>query len=154
MPAILLNNRPDVGYHTSEDRAFNADPTQLKRAAFIGVASMSTMANAGGAVRVAEVTVGNAPQRAGAQLGLALQMVGEGGSLAEARNLVRQAYLREGEAIRPAAILAENAEAKNKIEAIAKTFVETGEPADMARLGKIRGAHGGRRQRLASDKRG
>jgi hypothetical protein len=138
VPAILLNNWPDVGYHTSEDRAFNADPTQLKRAAFIGVASMSAMANAGGAgaVRIAEVTVGNAAQRTGAQLGLALQMVGDGGPLAEARNLVRQAYVREDEAIRSAGILAENAEAKNKIEAIAKTFVETGEPADIARLEK------------------
>ena len=138
VPAILLNNWPDVGYHTSEDRAFNADPTQLKRAAFIGVASMSAMANAGGAsaVRVAEVTVGNAAQRTGVQLSLALQMVGEGGPLGEARNLVRQAYIREAEAIRSAGILAENADAKAKIDAIAKTFVETGEPADMARLDK------------------
>ncbi len=136
VPAVLFNNWPDVGYHTSEDRASNADPTQLKRAAFIGVASLSTMANAGGpgAIRIAEMTVGNAAARAGVQLGLALQMVGEGGSYAEAQNLIHQAYVREGEAIRSTEVLAENAEAQAKIETLAKTFTSTGETADTARL--------------------
>ena len=135
VPAILLNNWPDVGYHTSEDRIYNADPTQLKRAAFIGVASMSTMAGAtdAGAMRIAEVTMGQAAQRAGVQLGLALQMLGDGGSYAEAVNLVRQAYIREAEAIRSAATLAD-APGKMKIEALAKAFAQSGEASDLARL--------------------
>jgi aminopeptidase YwaD len=136
IPAVLFNNWPDVGYHTSEDRVFNADPTQLKRAAFIGVASLSTMANAAGAsaLRIAEVSAGNAAARTGAQLGLALQMVGNGESMAEAANLVHQAYVREAEAIRSAGVLAENAGAAAKIEQMAKTFAETGEAGDMTRL--------------------
>ena len=40
--------------------------------------------------------MGNAAQRTGAQVGLDFQTIGEGGPYAEARNLVRQAYLREG----------------------------------------------------------
>jgi Zn-dependent M28 family amino/carboxypeptidase len=38
VPAVLFNNWPDIAYHTNEDRSFNGDPTQLKRAAFIGLA--------------------------------------------------------------------------------------------------------------------
>jgi aminopeptidase YwaD len=136
IPAVLFNNWPDVGYHTSEDRAFNADPTQLKRAAFIGLASLHSMANAAGpsAVRVAELAIGNAAQRTGTQLGLALQLLGEGGSYEEARNLVVQSYLRETDAVRSAAVLAENPDAAAKIESLAKTFADTGEKGDMERL--------------------
>ena len=142
--AVLFNNWPDVGYHTSEDRAYNADPTQLKRVALIGVATLSTMANAdnAGALRIAELTAGNAAQRTGAQLGLALQMVGEGGSLAEARNLVRQAYFRESEAIRSAETLALTADARNKIANLAKAFADTGTSADLTRLDTYAGALG------------
>lgn len=142
VPAILLNNWPDVGYHTSEDRAFNADPTQLKRVALIGVATMNVMANAYGAdaLRVAEVTVGNAAQRTGVQLGLALQMVGEGGSYAEAKNLVDQAYLRENEAIRSVGTLAGDAAWEARIDDLAKVFTAGGMTADFARLNQYAGA--------------
>ncbi len=139
VPAILLNNWPDVGYHTSEDRAYNADPTQLKRAAFIGVASLSVMANAAGpsALRVAELSAANAAQRAGVQLGLAMQLLAENEPDAayEARNLVLQSYAREAEAIRSAAILAADPATAAKIEAFARTFAITGQAADLARLG-------------------
>lgn len=37
VPAILVNNWPDWAYHTNEDRASSADPTQLKRAVFISL---------------------------------------------------------------------------------------------------------------------
>ena len=142
VPAVLFNNWPDVGYHTSEDRAFNADPTQLKRAALIGVATLSSIANADddGAMRIAELTMGNAAQRTGAQLGLALQMIGEGGAYSEARNLIHQAYIREGEAIRSAMVLAKDA--RPKIDALAKTFSETGESSDLARLNQYATAKG------------
>ena len=136
IPAVLVNNWPDIAYHTSEDRPFNADPTELKRAAFIGLASLTVMANAdaAGALRIAELTAGNAAMRAGEQLRLALQMVGEKGSFKEAANLVRQAYAREGEAVRAAAVLAEEPSAASKIGALADTFVETGQTTDLRRL--------------------
>ena len=136
VPAVLFNNWPDIAYHTSEDRPFNADPTQLKRVVFIGVASLATMANAdaAGALRIAELTTGNAAARTGEQLRLALQIVGEKGPYAQAANLVEQAYVRESEAIRNAAVLAENAEGAAKVNKLADTFVETGKTADQARL--------------------
>jgi aminopeptidase YwaD len=144
VPAVLFNNWPDVGYHTSEDRAYNADPTQLKRVALIGVATLSSMASASGssALRIAELTAGNAARRAGAQLALALQLVGEGGSLAEARNLVRQAYVREAEAIRSARVLAPDEVTKTKIDSLAETFAQTGETADLTRLDQYATAMG------------
>jgi aminopeptidase YwaD len=137
IPAVLFNNWPDIAYHTSEDRPFNADATQLKRAAFIGLASAHAMASAAGpgAVRIAETSAGLAAERTGTELRLALQMIGGGGTLREALNQVHQAYLREGQDIRSAKVLAENDErAKAAIESIARNFVETGEPADLSRV--------------------
>ena len=136
MPAVLFNNWPDIAYHTSEDRPFNADPTQLKRVVFIALSSLSVMANAQGdsAVRVAELTMGDAAVRAGDQLRLALQMVGDKEPLKYAYSIVHQSYLREGAAIRSVEILAENPAATQKIEAMADTFVKTGEAADRERL--------------------
>jgi hypothetical protein len=67
-----------------------------------------------------------------------MQMVGDGNAGAdcyrEALNLIRQAYTREAEAIRSASVLAESREAAAQIDALAKTFVETGEKADTTRL--------------------
>ena len=136
VPAVLFNNWPDIAYHTSEDRPFNADPTQLKRVVFIGVASLATMANAdaNGALRIAELTAGNAAARTGEQLRLALQMVGDKSPYSQALNLVEQAYVRESEAIRNAAVLAENADGAAKVHKLADAFVEAGKAADLARL--------------------
>jgi hypothetical protein len=136
VPAVLFNNWPDIAYHTSEDRPFNADPTQLKRVVFIGVASLASMANAdaAGAMRIAELSVGNAAARVGEQLRLALQIVGEKGSYRDAVNLVEQAYVRENEAIRNSAVIAETPEGAAKINKLADSFVETGRTADLARL--------------------
>lgn len=143
IPAVLFNNWPDIAYHTSEDRPFNADPTQLKRAAFLGLTSGLVLANADapGAVRIAETTAGFAAERTGTELRLALQTIGDGGidgaiqARHEALNTVHQAYLREGDAIRSAKVLAENdARAKAEIDGIARNFVETGETADLSRV--------------------
>ncbi len=60
VPAVLFNNWPDIARHTSEDRPFTADPTQLKRVIFIALSSLSVMVNAhaDSAVRVAELANG------------------------------------------------------------------------------------------------
>jgi aminopeptidase YwaD len=140
IPAVLYNNWPDIAYHTSEDRPFNADPTELKRVAFIGLASMHVMASAGplGAIRIAELSEGYSAERTATELRHAMQLVGDGNadaqSYREALNLIQQAYAREGDAIRSAIVLAENPEAASQIDALAKTFVETGERTDVARL--------------------
>ncbi|MBN1222739.1 MAG: M28 family peptidase [Candidatus Aminicenantes bacterium] len=44
IPAVHYSGWPDVVLHTSEDRASLLDPTQLKRAAFIGAAAAYTIA--------------------------------------------------------------------------------------------------------------
>jgi aminopeptidase YwaD len=137
VPAILMNNWPDWGYHTNEDRPWSADPTQLKRAVFIALASGHAMAIADGpgAVRIAETVAGQAAERAGTELRHALQMIGNGEPYREARILIEQAYLREADAIRSAAILAENdTKSAARIEEMARTFAETGRAADLARL--------------------
>lgn len=137
IPAVLFNNWPDWAYHTSEDRPTSGDPTQLKRAAFIALASGQVMANASGdaAVQVAETVAGYAAQRTATELRLALQMLGRGGPYREARVLVEQAYAREGDAIRSVKVLAAgDKEATADIETIATVFVDAGKPADLKRL--------------------
>lgn len=137
VPAILVNNWPDWAYHTSEDRPASADPTQLKRAVFIALASGHVMASANGpaAVRVAETSAGYAAERSATELRLAMQRVGDGEPYREAVNLVEQSYAREGDAIRSAKRLAEaDAKAVAEIEALAKSFVDAGRAADLGRL--------------------
>jgi len=45
IPSILFNCGPDPFYHSSEDRPDKCDPTQLKRAAFLGAAAALYLAN-------------------------------------------------------------------------------------------------------------
>lgn len=47
IPAIQFNHWADNFYHSSEDRAEHADPTQMKRVAFMGAAAFAYLANAG-----------------------------------------------------------------------------------------------------------
>jgi aminopeptidase YwaD len=137
VPAVLFNYWPDWAYHTSEDRPSSADPTQLKREAFIGLASGHVMASADGpmAVRIAETTAGNALERTATELRHALQMIGNHERYREAKVLVEQAYVREAEAIRSAKVLAESdTKANAQIEELAVAFVSTHRAADMALL--------------------
>lgn len=46
IPAVMFNNWPDMFYHSNQDRPDKADPTQLKRAVFIALASAYTIAKA------------------------------------------------------------------------------------------------------------
>lgn len=137
IPAILMNNWPDWAYHTNEDRPYSADPTQLKRAVFIALATGAVIANADGpmAVRIAETSAGQAAERTGTELRHALEMVGDRQPYREARVLVEQAYLREGDAIRSSKVLAGNDQKSiHEIEELARTFASTGRAADIARL--------------------
>lgn len=47
IPAMQFNHWADNFYHSSEDRAEHADPTQLKRVAFMGAAAFAYLASAG-----------------------------------------------------------------------------------------------------------
>ena len=72
VPGICLNNWPDHYYHTSGDRPWVCDPTQLKRAIFLTAASAYTVASADGqgAMKIAGEVLGNAGHRMGHQLSI------------------------------------------------------------------------------------
>jgi hypothetical protein len=144
IPAILMNNWPDWAYHTNEDRPWSADPTQLKRAVFIALATGHVIASANGdtAVRIAETSMGQAAERTGTELRHALQMIGDHEPYREARILIEQAYAREADAIRSSSVLAEgDAKSVARIDALAKNFYDTGRAADLARLDAYSASH-------------
>ena len=70
VPGICLNNWPDHYYHTSNDRPWVCDPTQMKRVAFLGAAAAYSIAIADDQVggKVAAEVFGNAQHRIGHQL--------------------------------------------------------------------------------------
>jgi len=70
VPGIMMITWPDFFYHTSEDRPYNSDPTQLKRTIVITAAAVYTMANADDdmAMNIAGETYSNASKRIGHQL--------------------------------------------------------------------------------------
>src|SRR3954465_3356699 len=114
IPAVQFGNWPDAVYHSSDDSPANQDPTQMKRAAFLMIAVGSVFANAGpaDAVAVAGVAVSYAQQRMAADLRDALLLMSSSSAATlndnykEARNLVRQAYLREWNDLQSAKSLA------------------------------------------------
>ena len=145
IPALLYNNWPDIAYHTNEDRVYDADATQLKRAGFIAWASSLVAAGTFGpdAVRVAEMVSGYAAERAGRMLGDTLRWLGDGGTVRGAVNRMRITYGREADAIRSAKVFAGNdSTVPAKIDAMAATFAETGIIADTARIKAYAAARG------------
>jgi hypothetical protein len=107
IPAVLFNAWPDIAYHSSEDRPYNLDPTQLKRGAFLVAATGLVLANVdnASALRIAALAMGYGAERLGRDLMEALDMVSRAGkdglafAYKEAGNLVHQAYLRESRRI-------------------------------------------------------
>ncbi len=145
IPALLYNNWPDIAYHTSEDRVFNADATQLKRAGFIAWASTLVAASTYGpeALRVAEMVAGYAAERSGRLLAETLRWLGDGGTLRGAINRMRITYDREADAIRSAKVFAAgDVSIAAKVDALASTFAQTGITADTARIQSYAAARG------------
>jgi hypothetical protein len=71
VPGIMMITWPDLYYHTSEDRPYHCDATQMKRAAVIAAASAYTIASADDnmAMKVADETFSHAANRLGIQFG-------------------------------------------------------------------------------------
>ena len=103
IPAVMLIAWPDLWYHTHQDRPDKSDPTQLKRAAFISVASALFMTTASD--RQVLDLISECSSRALGRIGFdkkrALEMLryAEPEELLqahkEAKNIVHQAYIRE-----------------------------------------------------------
>ncbi len=116
IPAVQLGVWPDLWYHTNLDRPDKSDSTQLKRAAFIATAAAVALAGAStqDALLFAAEVLGKGLSRIGAdERRAAAFLAGAGpGELAdrhkEARNIVRQAFLRENAAVQSTAFFAPN----------------------------------------------
>lgn len=154
VPFIFFNHWPDAVYHSSQDRPRSLDPTQLKRTAFIGVATAAILAGAGAADvgKLAALTAGYASERVGRQVREGIQQMAAAGpselfaAYREARNAVEQAYLRERAAIRSASTVAKgDRRAASVAEAVADRFYR-GLNNDLARIDEayrvIAEAHG------------
>lgn len=107
IPAVLLIVWPDQWYHSSGDTPDKSDPTQFKRVVTISAAAAAFLANAGPAeaTRMAAEISSRQAQRLGRDKGRADRMLLAAdaktvqASAKEARVIVRQAYLREKEAL-------------------------------------------------------
>jgi hypothetical protein len=107
VPSVIFNCWPDMWYHTSHDTPDKSDPTQLKRAVFIGVAAAAFLANAGPVEvqKMAAETSGRAIGRLGLEKLKAEKMILDGEpkdihtALKEALNIVNQGFEREKEAL-------------------------------------------------------
>ncbi len=71
VPGIMMITWPDLYYHTSEDRPYHCDATQMKRVAVIAAASAYTIASAENnmAMKIAGETFSHAANRLGIQFG-------------------------------------------------------------------------------------
>ncbi|MBZ4401433.1 M28 family peptidase [Myxococcus faecalis] len=108
IPGVAFSTWPDDAYHTSGDRPENVDPTQLHRAAFAGLASITVAAWAEGpgALELARLVSVHGARRVAedefrARKDLAAAPAEQvAGTYRLARAVVRAAYAREREALR------------------------------------------------------
>jgi Peptidase family M28 len=130
VPAVTFNGWPDMWYHTNRDTPDKSDPTQLKRAVFIGVAAAAFLANAGPVEvqKMAAETSGRAVGRLGLEKLRAENMIlnAEAKDLAtaykEALNIVQQGFGRENKALASIRFFIKNDAA---LEALLKGKIES-----------------------------
>lgn len=119
VPAITLTNMPDDFIHSTDDDAFQIDQTQLKRNAFIAATAAWYLANAGEsevpvlAYEVYHSAMKRINQDALSATNHILKNKSEA-AYKEARNLVEQAYVREGRALESVRVFASKGGNGNK----------------------------------------
>jgi hypothetical protein len=107
VPAVIFNAWPDMWYHTNRDTPDKSDPTQLKRAVFIGVAAAAFLGNAGPAEiqKMAAETSGRASGRLGLEKIRAEKMILKAepkdihSAFKEGLNIINQGVERETKAL-------------------------------------------------------
>jgi len=115
IPGVALINWPDYYIHSTGDDLGNVDQTQLKRNAFIVAATALFVANAGDSEvpLITSEVFSRGVQRIGKDLKTGLQHIRNNGggtyeqSYKEAKNLVRQAVIRESKAVESVLIFAQ-----------------------------------------------
>ncbi|RKH68118.1 M28 family peptidase [Corallococcus aberystwythensis] len=146
IPGVAFSTWPDDGYHTSGDRPENVDPTQLHRAAFAALASVTVAAWAEGtgALELSRLVAVHGVKRVAedefrARRDLAATPAAQVPGFARlARAGVRTGYQRERDALRSCLALGAPAE---PVKVMVKTL-EAAEAQALARLeadGKARG---------------
>ncbi len=118
IPGVAFSTWPDDGYHTSGDRPENVDPTQLHRAAFAGLATVTVAAwvEGPGAAELSRLVAVHGAKRVAedefrARLDLAATPDAELPAFARlARATVRAGYQRERDALRSCLALGAPAE--------------------------------------------
>ncbi|MGE6761397.1 M28 family peptidase [Corallococcus interemptor] len=146
IPGVAFSTWPDDGYHTSGDRPENVDPTQLHRAAFASLASITVAAWAegAGALELSRLVAVHGARRVAedefrARRDLAATPAAQVPGFARlARAGVRAGYQRERDALRSCLALGAPAE---PVKEMVRTL-ETAESQALKRLeadGKARG---------------
>ncbi|HJO39776.1 MAG: M28 family peptidase [Vicinamibacterales bacterium] len=132
IPSVMFITWPDMWYHSSQDTPDKLDPTQFKRAAVVGIGSMSVLASAED--RLASTVAGESLSRGTERLGeaerKALAYLAEADSHAalhvaykEAHNTVRHQSAVERAVIRSVAVLfADAAEGARQVSALEKVI--------------------------------
>lgn len=131
VPAITLTNMPDDFIHSTDDDAFQIDQTQLKRNAFIAATAAWYLANAGEpdvpviAYEVYHSAMKRINQDALSATNHILKNKSEA-AYKEARNLIEQAYAREGRALESVRVFAaKGGNGSKEIDRLKKSLVAT-----------------------------
>ncbi len=131
VPGVTLTNMPDDFIHSTDDDAFQIDQTQLKRNAFIAATAAWYLANAGEpdvpvlAYEVFHSGIKRINQDALSATYHILKNKSEE-AYKEARNLIEQAYLREGRALESIRIFAaKGGNGSKEIDRLKKSLAST-----------------------------
>ena len=133
IPAVMFITWPDHFYHSSQDTPDKLDPTQMKRAAVVGVGSMSLLASAGDetALKVAAESLARGTERMGLAQRKGASYISDLSfnlslpeALKEARNAVRHQANVEKTVVKSAAVLFTDPAAGGKKLAAFDTLVD------------------------------
>ncbi len=138
IPSVMFITWPDMWYHSSQDTPDKLDPTQFKRAAVVGIGSMSLLASADD--RLASQVAGESLSRGTERLGTAerkalayLTEADSGPSLhlayREAHNAVRHQAEVERGVVRSAAVLYADAEVAERQVSVLANLIDGRESA-------------------------
>ncbi|MFC1725806.1 M28 family peptidase [candidate division KSB1 bacterium] len=134
IPSVMFINWPDPVYHTNMDRNYMADPTQLKRVAFITAAAGYTIANAKpeDVLKIGTMMLGKSKQRIADDVVKFTRMMFESSSdkvhefHKEANIGIEEAYKREVKSIRTLGIFAKTDKNANNVINELAASIETG----------------------------
>lgn len=142
IPGVTLTNMPDDFIHSTDDDAFQIDQTQLKRNAFIAASAASYIANAADAdvpVITSEV-YHTALKRINQDVLAARDHIamnkekGADAAYRASRNLIEQAFIREGRALESVRVFAGKSASANRYIDNAKRTLASVQPSMMDAL--------------------